>query len=161
MLWGVFPIILDHSSSILDFLKIKCHFHFGTVYKRSMWRSLYFTNNPPKFLFPAIKLYWHVIWRCNYYRLMLLSQENVFHTHNISQKWEESHMMLKKSPCRFVQKALLEGGSWNGSCPKSLLKAQVLHFSSSEVLLHISSTYKIISRLHDIIRYHNLRANSI
>ena len=35
---------------------------------------------------PAIKLYWFVIWRSNYYQSMLLSQENIFHMHNISQK---------------------------------------------------------------------------
>ena len=35
---------------------------------------------------------------------------------------------LNKSPCRFRQKALLEGWSWNESCPKGLLKAHVLHF---------------------------------
>ena len=44
---------------------------------------------------------------------------------------------LKKSPHRFLQKAILVGGSWNGSCPKSLWKAQVLHFSSSDVRLRV------------------------
>ena len=39
----------------------------------------------------------------------------------------------KKSPCRFLQKVLIEGRSWHGLCPKSLLKAQVPHFSTSDV----------------------------
>ena len=84
-------------------------FHFfSTVWKKSyilalgqftrgsMSRSLNFTKNLSKFLFLAIKLYWHVIWLYNYYQSMHMGQENVFHMRNISQKQEESLLMLAK-----------------------------------------------------------------
>ena len=36
----------------------------------------------------------------------------------------------RKSPCRFCQKSLFEDGARNGSCPKSLLKSQIIHVLS-------------------------------
>ena len=42
---------------------------------------------------------------------------------------------LKKLPCRFRPKALLEGESWNESSLKSMLEAHVLHVLSSDFLV--------------------------
>ena len=49
----------------------------------------------------------------------------------------------KRSPCRFLQKALFQGWSWHGLCPKSFLKAQVPHFSTSDALLFIFVTCEV------------------